>query len=70
LLNINNPIKVSNPFKRSNSNPNLYPFNNSTEYLLRKKQITGEEMAITGVILSFTDLLVNNPNEYKPRSGP
>jgi hypothetical protein len=70
LLKIYNPANVSKPLSRSSSKPNLYPLNNSTEYLLRKKQTTGEKIAMAGVILSFTSLLVNNPKEYNPGNGP
>jgi hypothetical protein len=70
LLKTNSPTKVSKPFRRSSSNPNLYPLNKTTEYLLRKKQATGEKTAIAGVILSLTILFVNNPKVYNPSNGP
>lgn len=69
-LKTNNPIKVSKPLSKSNSNPNLYPLNSSSEFMLRKKHKTGEAIAMKGVILSFTFRFVKSPKEYNPSKGP
>src|SRR5690606_25050229 len=70
FLNRNRPVKVSIPFKMSNSNPNLYPLNRLSLYLLSIKHSTGEMTQTIGTHLSFTANFVKSPNANSPSSGP
>ena len=44
--------------------------NHSNDLKFKTKQIIGLKRQTIGTSLSFTLFLVNNPKEYKPRSGP